>query len=69
MKVMSLEDLLITKLHALREHELNYDSLVELVRPVREQIDWERVRQETSESPYAKAFFTLVEELGIKERG
>jgi hypothetical protein len=68
MKVMSLEDLLITKLFALREHELDYDSVIELARPVREQIDWERVREQTKESPYAKAFFTLVEELGIKER-
>jgi hypothetical protein len=32
---------------------------------VREQIDWDEVRKRTSESPYAKAFFTLVEELGV----
>ena len=67
MLVLSLEDLLITKLSALREHELNYDSLLELVRPLREQIDWDRVRRATDGSPYAQAFFTLVEELGIVE--
>jgi predicted nucleotidyltransferase len=68
MRVMSLEDVLVTKLSALREHELDYDSLVEIARALREQIDWEDVRRRTGESPYAKAFFTLIEELGIVER-
>jgi predicted nucleotidyltransferase len=67
MQVMSLEDVLVTKLSALREHELDYDSVVEMARTVREQIDWADVRARTSDSPYAKAFFTLVEELGIVE--
>jgi hypothetical protein len=67
MLVMSLEDLFVTKLCALREHELDYDSLVEFARPLREQIDWPAVRKRTESSPYAKAFFTLVEELGIAD--
>ena len=66
MRVMSLEDVLATKLIALKEHELDYDALLELVRPVREQIDWKELRRRTADSPYAKAFFTLVEELGIE---
>jgi predicted nucleotidyltransferase len=65
MRVMSLEDLFVTKLTALREHELDYESVVQMARPVREQVDWEDVRGRTAESPYAAAFFTLVEELGI----
>jgi predicted nucleotidyltransferase len=65
MQVMSLEDVLVTKLSALREHELDYDSVVEVARTVREQIDWDEVRERTEESPYAKAFFTLVDELGV----
>jgi hypothetical protein len=32
---------------------------------VREQVDWTQVRARTEGSPYAKAFFTLVKELGI----
>jgi predicted nucleotidyltransferase len=67
MHVMSLEDVLVTKLSALREHELDYDSVVEMARTVREQIDWDDVRTRTADSPYARAFFTLVEELGIVE--
>lgn len=67
MQVMSLEDVFVTKLTALREHELDYESVVQMARPVREQVDWEDVRRRTGDSPYAQAFFTLVEELGIVE--
>jgi predicted nucleotidyltransferase len=66
-QVMSLEDVFVTKLAALREHELDYESVVQMARPVREQVDWEAVRARTGDSPYAQAFFTLVEELGIVE--
>jgi predicted nucleotidyltransferase len=65
MKVMSLEDVLTTKLEALREHELDYSGVLEIARALREQIDWRVVRDRTEGSPFAKAFFVLVEELGI----
>jgi hypothetical protein len=65
MLVMSLEDVLVTKLKALDEHELDYDRPLEFARSLREQIDWQDVRNRTDGSPYAKAFFTMVEELGI----
>jgi predicted nucleotidyltransferase len=67
MRVMALEDVLVTKLTALREHELDYESVIQMARPVREQVDWQDVRHRTQDSPYARAFFTLVEELGIVE--
>jgi predicted nucleotidyltransferase len=65
MKVMSLEDVLTTKLEALREHELDYSGVLQIARALREQIDWRVVRDRTQGSPFAKAFFVLVEELGI----
>jgi len=68
MRVASLDDVMATKLCALDEQDLDLASCLELARPLREQIDWEHVRSRTSDSPYAKAFFTLVEELGIVER-
>lgn len=68
MKVMSLEDVLITKLLALDEHELDYERHLEFSRALRERVDWQTVRERTEDSPYAKALFTLVEELGIVER-
>ena len=63
--VMTAEDVLVTKLLAIREHEVDYDSVLEVARTVREQIDWDDVRTRTADSPYAKAFFTLVDELGV----
>jgi len=65
MRVMALEDVFVAKLLALDERSLDYASLLEMARPVREQVDWDDVRRRTAESPYAKAFFTLVEELGV----
>jgi len=64
-RAMSLEDVLITKLRALDEHNLDYDPHLQMARAVREQIDWDRVRRATSDSPYARAFFTLIEALGV----
>jgi hypothetical protein len=67
MRVMALEDLLAAKLFALAEHHLDYESLLQIARALREQIDWNEVRARTEGSPYARAFFTLVEGLGIVE--
>jgi len=65
MQVMALEDVLTTKLEALTEHSLDYAGILLIARSLREQIDWQVVRERTHGSPYAKAFFVLVEELGI----
>jgi predicted nucleotidyltransferase len=65
--VMALEDMLATKLHALDEHALDYSSLLQIARALREQIDWAALRSRTSASPYASAFFTLVDELGVAD--
>jgi len=65
MPVMSLEDVMVTKLMALREHEVDYDSVLEITRSLREQIDWDDVRERTAESPYARTFFFLARELEI----
>jgi len=68
LRAMALDDVLITKLRALHEHYLDYDPILQLVRAVRERIDWNHVRAETADSPYAAAFFTLVEGLGLIEK-
>ena len=65
MNVAALEDVISEKLLALREHEADFESVVEMARSLREQVDWEQVRKRTASSPFAKAFFTLVEELEI----
>jgi Uncharacterised nucleotidyltransferase len=63
--VMALEDVLDTKLHAMSEHSLDYSSIVQTARALREQVDWRALRARTGDWPYAKAFFVLLEELGI----
>jgi hypothetical protein len=65
MRVMALEDVMVTKLLSMREHEVDYDGILEIGRALREQVDWEDVRGQTSHSPYARAFFYLAEELDI----
>jgi hypothetical protein len=65
MKVMPLEDVMTTKLLAMREHHVDYESVLEIARALREQIDWDKVRRRTDHSPYARAFFFLAEELDI----
>jgi hypothetical protein len=67
--VMSIEDVLATKLLALHEHELDYTAVIRIARAVREQIDWPYLRERTRRSPYAAAFFTLCEELQIVQPG
>lgn len=63
--VMSMEDVLATKLLALHEHELDFTGLIRIARSVREQIDWRYLRDRTRHSPYASGFFVMCEELGI----
>jgi len=65
MPVMAADDILVTKLLALRETYLDYSGLLQMARALREQIDWESVWKRTNESVFARAFFTMVEGLNI----
>ena len=66
--VMGLEDVMVAKLLSLDEQrDLDYGSVLLIARALREQIAWDDVRARTEGSPYAKAFFTLVEDLGLLE--
>jgi predicted nucleotidyltransferase len=65
LRVASLEDVLVQKLLALSEQEPDYSSVLELARSLREQVDWANVRERTKGSPFAAAYFTLLEELEI----
>ena len=55
----------MTKLLALREHELDYDQLLEIARTCASRSTGTTSALRTAHSPYAKAFFTLVDELGV----
>ena len=65
MKVARLEDVVTQKLLALSEQNPDFSSVLELARSLREQIDWRDVRERTAESAFAKAYFTLLDELEI----
>ena len=67
LSVASIDDVISTKLLSLTEQEPDFTSVLELARSLREQIDWAFVRERTAASPFARAFFTLIEELGIVE--
>src|SRR4051794_25684373 len=67
-RLMALEDVLVSKLMALDEHSADYSRLLLMTRTLREQIDWQDLRARTRGSPFAKAFFTLAEELDIAPR-
>ncbi len=65
MRLMALEDIIVTKLLALSETHLDYESVLEIARALREQIDWDEVWERTEESPYARGFFALAAELNV----
>ena len=65
MLVLAPEDLLASKLLALDEMTLDYKPILEIARALREQVNWPSVRERTSDSPFAAAFFTLIEKLEI----
>jgi hypothetical protein len=65
MQVAAIDDVTATKLLALNEASLDYRQLLAIARALREQIDWAALSRRTRESPYAAAFFTLVEQLGV----
>lgn len=65
LRVMALEDMLVTRLMAISEHALRFDSLLPIARAVREQVDWDDVRARTASSPFARAFFVMLEGLDI----
>ena len=65
LNVMAIEDVLATKLNALTQHSLRYEGLLDISRALREQIDWGAVRRRARDTPYARAFFVMIDGLGI----
>jgi predicted nucleotidyltransferase len=65
MQVISLDDLLVGKLLALTEHHLDFGPPLEWARAIREQVDWNLVAERTRESPFARTFLGMLDELDI----
>ena len=65
--VASIDDVIVTKLLALTEQDPDFEAVLAVARALREQIDWTFVEERSGSSPFARAFFTLVEGLGVVE--
>jgi hypothetical protein len=63
--VLSATTLMIHKLLAFSQHHCDFSKALPVARSLREQIDWGQVRDETKNSPYAQAFFVLLELLQV----
>jgi len=69
MPVLSATDVVSAKMRVLGEHACDFGRLLAIVRALREQIDWDRIREDVDGHPYARAFLFLADELGITDRG
>ena len=65
MPVLAATDLLAGKLLALSEHSCDYGKVLPSARALREQVDWDRLREQVDDNPYAQACMLLVQRLGI----
>jgi hypothetical protein len=65
MPVASATQLMIHKLLSYTQHYCDFATGLPIARSLREQIDWERVRRETAQSPYAEAFLVLLDRLDV----
>lgn len=65
MPVLSPTEVILQKLRAMHEHHCDFEPLLLLVRAVREQLDWDLLRGETTNHPFADAFLLLCDRLEI----
>jgi hypothetical protein len=65
MPVISATQLMIHKLLSYTQHYCDFATGLPVARSLREQIDWDRVRRETADSPYAEAFLVLLDRLDV----
>jgi len=65
MPVLSATQLMVHKLLSYSQHHCDFATGLPVARSLREQIDWDRVREETAKSPYAEAFLILLDRLDV----
>jgi len=67
MPVLSATEVVVQKMLALDEHYCDFGAMIPVVRALREQVDFARVRDETADSPFAVALLFLLERLEVVE--
>jgi hypothetical protein len=65
MPVLPATDVLSSKLRSMTEHYCDFAAVLPAVRAVREQLDWNRLREDCTGNDFAMAFLYLLERLGI----
>jgi hypothetical protein len=65
MPVLGATDLVLSWLGSFSEHYADFAATLTCVRPMREQVNWDFVRDATSESAFARAFLVLLEGLQV----
>lgn len=65
MPVLSATVLMVQKMNAMDEHYCDFGAMLPVARALREQVDWDRVRRETKDNPFAAALLFLLERLEI----
>ena len=68
MPVQPATDILASKVLALTEHFCDMGRIFPHARALREQIDWPALRREVADSPFARAFLDLCDDLNIPPR-
>jgi hypothetical protein len=63
--VLDATDMVVSWLRSFSEHHADFADALTNVRAMREQVDWDRVRRETSGSAFARAFLVLLEGLTV----
>jgi hypothetical protein len=63
--VLSATELMVHRVLTFTEHHCCFGASLGLARSIREQIDWDRVRAESKDSPFAQAFLFLLEQLDL----
>jgi hypothetical protein len=65
MPVLGATHLLESQLRVLDEHRCDFAALLPVARALREQVDWEHVRDYAKGNDFAEAFLFLLERLGV----
>ena len=65
MPVMSATDLVVTKALALSEHACDLGKVLPSARALREQVDWQTVRERTADNVFARGLMLVLEQLDV----
>lgn len=65
MPVLCATDVVVTKVLALDEHACDFGKVLPTARALREQVDWQEVRDAAAGNPFAEAFLVLADKLDL----